>query len=72
VPLARYSLCLYGPPVRLRIWLHSTPDERGNIEYGPTPVRSSISRAVMLPSRSTASFARTRWSRAWMSDRNDS
>src|SRR6266404_8374992 len=40
VPLARYSLCLYGPPVRFRIWLHSTPEERGNIEYGPTPVRS--------------------------------
>ena len=31
------------------------------------PVRSSISHAVMAPSRVTPIFAVTRWSRAWMS-----
>ena len=56
----------------LTIWLASIALVLGYIEYGPTPVRSSISIARIRPSFAIAIFASTRWSRAWMSDRKDS
>ena len=44
------------------------PLVRGYMEYGPMPLRASISKARMEPSFLTAILPVTRWSRAWMSE----
>ncbi|MCY1536225.1 hypothetical protein D9M68_716710 [compost metagenome] len=48
-------------------WLPSMALVRGNMEYGPMPVRSSMSKPRISPSRLTAMRALMWWWRAWMS-----
>ena len=52
---ALYAGSRYQEPVRFSTWLPSTADVRGYTEYGPIPVRSSISNASSRPSGDTAS-----------------